>query len=65
MKVLMGGREKMTTLVTSRHSIGNAWLLSGVQCPFYLPVVDSDCVCKESADTFNEYVRFGELLFTK
>jgi len=52
-KVLMRGREKMTTFVILRHSIGSAWLLSGVQCPFYLSLVDSECVRRDSADSFN------------
>jgi len=28
----------------------------GVQCPFYLSLVDSDFVRRDSADSFNEYV---------
>jgi hypothetical protein len=65
MKVLMRGMEKITTFVTLRHSIGSAWLLSGVQCPFYLSLVDSDCVRRDSADSFNEYVNFDALFFSK
>jgi hypothetical protein len=58
----MRGREKMTFVIL-RHSIGSAWLLSGVQCPFYLSLVDSDCVRRDSAYSFNEYVNFDALLF--
>lgn len=65
MKVLMRGREKMTIYVTLRYSIGSAWILSGVQCPIYLSLVDSDCERRDFADSCNEYVHFDALLFSK
>jgi hypothetical protein len=43
----------VTTFVTLLHSIGNVWLLSGVQRPFYLSLVDSVYVRSDSADSFN------------
>jgi len=61
----MRGREKMTTFVTLRRSISSAWILSGVQCPFYVSLVYSVCVQRDSADSFNEFVRFDALLFSK
>jgi len=65
MMVLMRGREKMTTFETLLHSTGSACILSGVQYPFYLSLVDSDCVRRNCADSFNEYVHFNALLFSK
>lgn len=61
----MRGSDQMTTFLTLIHSIGNVWLLSGVQCPFYLSLVDSVCVRRDSADSLNDYVQFDTLLSSK
>ena len=65
MKALMRGREEMTTSATLRHSIGSTWLLSCVQCPFYLTLVYTVCVRRDYADSFSEFVPFDTLLFSK